>query len=360
MKKVLLFGGSFDPVHNAHITLCEKACKMLYVDKCYMILSKNPVWKNPNSTAKDRLNMLKLGLKGHKNIKISLIEYKSKSEDNFTYNTIKKMKKFNKNKYYYLIGSDQLDVLHKWYRIDELSKLVQFVVFRRANYPLNIENMEAYSCQLLESEEYDISSTKVRYLNDLDCPKAVLDYIEKKKLFYYSILKNYLSEKRINHSFEVARLSYDIAKNNGVNPIKAYHAGLIHDIAKDIKVDEAKSLMTKNFKTEIENIKEWGYHQFLGTSIAKNIFKIDDTEIIDAIMFHASGKKEMSKLGKIIYAADKIEPSRGWNSKEFIKMCIADINKGFIEVLRANIEYFKEKNIDYSNKYTLECIEYYL
>lgn len=360
MKKILLFGGSFDPVHNAHIKLCETAYDLLDVDKCYFILAKKARWKDPNCSAKDRLNMLKLALKEHKRLKVSLLEYHSKEEENFTYNTIMKMGHFKKNKYYYLIGSDQLEVLHKWYNIDKLAKIVTFVVFRRKNYPLNIENMEAFNCILLESEEYDISSTKIRYLNNLDCPKVVLDYIAKHKLYYYSILKNYISEKRMAHSFSVANLSYQIATANNKDAHKAYLAGLIHDIAKGIDESEEDSMMKKYFPEYKDKIGKWGYHQFLSTIIAKNILKIDDDEILEAIKYHATGKSHMSPLAKIVYCADKLDPLRGWKSKDLIAACIKDYKSGFISVLKDNIKYFKEHNINYQNQLSNECIDYYL
>ena len=68
----------------------------------------------------------------------------------------------------------------------------------------------------------------------------------------------------------------------------------------------------------------------------------------------------MSKLAKAIYAADKIEPTRGFDSKELISDMKVNIDNGFLEVLKANREYFIEKNIAYDNELTKECMEYYL
>lgn len=360
MKKVLLFGGSFDPIHNAHLELAKKAYQMLQIDKGYFILARNPRWKTPNCSASDRLKMLRLALKELPEFKVSLIEYKSKEEENYTYNTIKKMGKFKSRKYYYLIGSDQLEVLDRWYKIDELAKMVQFVVFRRAGYPLNSKNMQDYSCVLLESEEYDISSTKIRYLNSLDCPKAVLDYIYEHKLYYYGILKNYISEKRMEHSFSVANLSYQIAKNNRLDAFKAYQAGLIHDIAKGLSDEDTEKMMKKYFPEEFKLVDKWAYHQFLATIIAKNIFKIEDDEIIKAIKYHATGYSNLSALAMVIYASDKIDPIRGWDSKKLIDLCMQNYKVGFIQVLKDNIIYFKSKNINYHNQLTDECIKEYL
>ena len=117
--------------YNAHINLCEIAFKTIAADLCYIILAKNPRWKTPFSRPEDRLNMLKLALQDKPNFKISLIEYNSKEDITYTYNTIVEFKKTIKDDLYYLIGADQLNKLHEWYKIDELSKMVKFVVFRR-------------------------------------------------------------------------------------------------------------------------------------------------------------------------------------------------------------------------------------
>ena len=360
MKKILLFGGTFEPIHNALINLCEIAFKTIAADLCYIILAKNPPWKTPFSPPEDRLNMLKLALQDKPNFKISLIEYNSKDDITYTYNTIVEFKKTIKDDLYYLIGADQLNKLHEWYKIDELSKMVKFVVFRRYGYELNVDNLKKYNCQLIEAKKMDISSTHIRLLNRLDCPKSVLDYIAKNELYYTNILKDYITMKRLKHSFSVANLAYDIAKSNNQNALKAYQAGLIHDIAKNIDKDESIKMMNDHFPQYVDRIGEWGYHQFLAVVIAKEIFKIEDEEILSAIKYHATGKKDMTPLAMIIYCSDKLDPTRGWDSKKLIESCKKDYKQGFKDVLKDNIKYFEKNNIDYLNDLSKECIDYYL
>ena len=63
---------------------------------------------------------------------------------------------------------------------------------------------------------------------------------------------------------------------------------------------------------------------------------------------------------EIIYAADKIEPTRGFDSSGLIKECLNDIEQGFIEVLSANKEYLTQMKKDINNRLTKECFEQYL
>ena len=360
MKNIVIIGGSFDPIHNGHIYLAKEACKHLNADKCYFLLAKNARWKEHSVDVKHRLKMLKLALKGQNQFKISKIEINSKEKENYTYNSILKFGHFKTNKYYYIIGADQLNQLHKWHEIDKLSNLVTFVVFNRAGHNLNQDNIKKYNVKYIESEEIDISSTEIRYLHELNAPRLALDYIKKHELYYVSILKNYINLKRLAHSFSVAEVAYDIALSNNLNPYTAYLAGLLHDIAKGISQEETINLMKEYYPEYVNKIGKWAYHQFLGERIAREVFKIDDHEILEAIKYHATGKDNMSTYGKIIYAADKIDPLRGWDSSSLIKLCLKDYNLGFKQVLNDNIEYFKNNNISYKNELTNNCIKYYL
>ena len=359
MKKIILFGGSFDPIHNAHLELTKKAFDFLKADKCYFILSQTPRWKKPLTSGKQRLEMLKLALKAYPEFEISLIEYNSEVET-YTYETVLKFGNFEENKYYYLIGSDQLNLLDKWYEIEKLSSLVQFIVFNREGYPINQENLKKYHCILLNNETIDISSSNIRSLKAINSPKKVLDYIAKNDLYYFNDLKKYISQKRLVHSKSVASLAYELALKNNVNPNDAYLAGLLHDIAKGISPKKSREMMEKHFPTLVNEVPPAVYHQFLGCLMAKRRFSITNPSILLAIEFHATGCGRMDKLGKIIYVADKLDPTRGWDSKKYITKCKRSIQRGFPKVLEANIEYLIESGTRYENNFTFSCIDRYL
>ena len=68
----------------------------------------------------------------------------------------------------------------------------------------------------------------------------------------------------------------------------------------------------------------------------------------------------MCWLEKLIYAADKIEPTRGFDSSDLIKAMEVDINKGFITVLEANYEYLLKNKKSIDNRLSDECFKAYL
>ena len=360
MKKVLLYGGSFDPIHNGHLNLANYAYHQLNIDECFFILSKNPRWKEPTTTPNQRLDMLNLSLKDYPNFNISLIEYNSDSETNYTYDTILKFGEFDKNKYYYLIGADQLDLLHKWYEIDKLSKLVQFVVYKRKNYKINEDNLNKYNCILIDSEEYDISSTMIRNLEKIDTPKEVLDYIISNNLYFMRRVVKLYSPTRLQHAISVANVAYEMALSNNVNPYDAFIAGLLHDVSKGLSLEESEKIILDKYKDVPQKVGKWAYHQFTGAYLSQLLFNVNNLDIINSIQYHSTGRENMSKLEKIIYCADKLDPTRGWDSSYFIEKCKKDINEAFVEVLKDNIKYFRTKNVSYQNEYTLKCFAYYL
>lgn len=362
MSRILLFGGSFDPIHLTHIKLAKEAKRQLKCDVCYFIIAKNPRWKVTSVSDEHRLNMLRLALKDEQGLEVSTIEYELNQEISYTVDTVKYLKThiFKDDELFYLIGSDQEQKLDRWYQIDILSSLVSFAVFLRKDYPFNQDNLTKYNCIVLDNVADDVSSTSIRMLHNIQTKKAVLDYIAKNNLYYMEILHSYLKDKRLAHSVSVASLAYDLAENNNYSPTKAYLAGLLHDIGKEVGKEKEDYYMDKYFPLEKTKIGRWCYHQFIGSYIVEHDFKIEDEEILEAIRYHATGKENMSTLAKIIYSADKIDPLRGYDSSSLINECHKNINKGFLRVLKENIEFFKEKNIDYENYYTSICLNYYL
>ncbi len=121
-------------------------------------------------------------------------------------------------------------------------------------------------------------------------------------------LKANLTQERYEHSLGTAECAEYLAKKYGINPQKAYFAGLIHDCAKCLPNNEMQNII-ENFVTlecgESENPKT--HHAPAGVYIAKTQFGVEDEEILSAIRWHTIGKIDMTMLEKIVFLADKIE-----------------------------------------------------
>ncbi|MGV8151678.1 MAG: nicotinate (nicotinamide) nucleotide adenylyltransferase, partial [Candidatus Nanoarchaeia archaeon] len=140
LKKIALFGGSFNPIHNQHINLIKKLSISNVVDEIWIIPCKKHAFAKHFAPVKDRLNMIKLGIKDIPKTKICKIELNSKIT-NYTINTIKKLKtRYPKNEFFWVIGSDILYEITKWNNYQELLNETQFIVFIRKGYAIKKVN----------------------------------------------------------------------------------------------------------------------------------------------------------------------------------------------------------------------------
>lgn len=360
MARILIYGGSFDPIHNGHIKVAKRVKTALSIDKVVFELAKAPRWKTPHVESKHRLNMLKMAIEPYSDFEYDLFEYNSKEEVNYSYNTALYFKsKYPHDELYMLIGYDQVNQLEDWYEIDKLSTLVHILAYNRKEEVLNIKNIEKYHVTIIKGPLYNVSSTKVRDFKSLELNENVLRYILDNRLYFASKVKNFLSDKRYEHSVSVALLALNVAKHNKINKLKTFQAALLHDIGKEVEINTSKRIMEKYYQ-EFLDLPSFATHQFVGEYLARKEFNVKSREVLEAIKYHATGNKEMNKIAMIIYAADKIEPTRGFDSSALIRSVIDNYKDGFIEVLAANREFLLKHRGDISNRLTDACMKQYL
>ena len=406
MKRII-FGGSFDPIHRGHFLMAKRAKEELNADIVEFVIAPSSRWKKMNASEEHRLNMMKKALHGIPWAHVSTVELKKKSKTNYTFDTLEILKsKHPKDEFFLLIGSDQANQFDKWYKPDEIAALAQIAVYLREDYPLGVDNKKRFRMRVIKGEAFDVSSSAIRSLasldtkeevvdylredyplneenkkrfrmrvikgetfnvsssairslNSLDTKEEVVDYIVKNRLYFMKDVSKFIGEKRISHSFEVAKLARKIAVSNNLDPTKAFVAGLLHDIGKEVAPNRQTAIMNKYYP-EYVHLYRWIHHQFLGEYIAKTTFNITDKDLLTAIKFHATGTTDMSPLAMILYSADKIEPTRGFDSRDLIEACLKDYESGFIIVLQANKEFLLSKKLDINNELTKACMEQYL
>ena len=357
----IIFPGSFNPFHLGHLHMAGIASKKYDADVIFVpaVIS---VWKSESVSFKHKVRIIELSIKDNPRFSVSDYENTLDKEVNYTVDTLRHfIKKYSQDTIYLLIGEDQVNEFHRWKEADEIAKIAKIIYYSRNGYIEN-DNVKRFHMEMVEGEEINASSTDIRNMKGLEyMSRDALRYIEKHGLYYFEKIKEHISSRRLEHSISVANLAYDVTLNNNLDcAIKAYVAGLLHDIGKEILPEDAQKLMVEHFK-EFSDLPKFANHQFLGTLIAKKEFDASD-DVIEAIKYHATGKAEMSMLGRIIYATDKIEPTRSFDSSELIKSCMDDWSKGFIDVLRANKEFLimKKGNKAIENRLTLDCFRYYL
>ncbi len=159
-------------------------------------------------------------------------------------------------------------------------------------------------------------------------------------------MKKTLEPKRYEHTLGVAYTAANLAFVYGYDEKKALIAGLLHDSAKCLSHQKRLSVCMKN-QIEISDIEKQNpvlLHAKVGAFYAKEKYGIDDTDIINAILYHTTGRPDMSLLEKIIYVADFIEPHR----KKL--PCLAEIRKTAFEDLDLAIYMILESSLKYLAK----------
>lgn len=159
-------------------------------------------------------------------------------------------------------------------------------------------------------------------------------------------LKDWIDERRLNHSIGVSRCAAKLALHYGADVEKAELAGLVHDCAKGLSPEEAIQLGRK-YGYEPDTITRMNpalIHAPLGSFLAQELFNIQDPEILDAIACHTTGKSNMSLMDKIICLADFIEEGRCFKEVEKIReLAFLDINRALLTGMDLSIKYVLER-----------------
>ncbi len=168
------------------------------------------------------------------------------------------------------------------------------------------------------------------------------DYIPKSSQAKLRVL---LENERYLHSVGVAITAAFLAKKYGVSVKNAVIAGFFHDCAKGLSVWGLKNSIKKyNIKMNDSSKQIPGlWHGIVSAYMAKDIFGINNTEILEAITYHSTGKKSMSTLAKIIYVSDYIELGREYASskktRNLIKNKKISLNKFVLKVIKEKLIY---------------------
>ncbi|GAF35987.1 nicotinate-nucleotide adenylyltransferase [Lentilactobacillus farraginis DSM 18382 = JCM 14108] len=132
-KRVGILGGTFNPVHNGHLIIAEQVRDQLGLDKVYFMPDANPPHVDPKFAidAKDRVAMVNLAISNNTKFEVEMTEI-LRGGVSYSYDTMLELtRRHPENQYYFIIGGDMVNYLPKWYRIDDLIKLVSFVGVKR-------------------------------------------------------------------------------------------------------------------------------------------------------------------------------------------------------------------------------------
>jgi nicotinate-nucleotide adenylyltransferase len=172
MNKIIIFGGTFNPIHNGHLRIARYLELKFRPDRILFIPCHTPYHKNYQGLADPihRLEMARLAIADIPGWAVSDMDIK-RGGRTFSVDTIKalRMKSRAGTEFYFIIGVDSLADLPGWYKIEELSRLCKFITVARPGYRFSrmVRQLPDYLArdikQLYQADlRLDISSTRVR------------------------------------------------------------------------------------------------------------------------------------------------------------------------------------------------------
>ena len=197
--RIGVFGGTFDPLHLAHLRVAEEVAEKQRLDKVIFIPAGRPPHRRPpQASPEHRLAMVRLGVAGNPRFECSACEIRRPGLS-FTVDTLAVLKqKHPRARFFLLMGMDQLLELHAWRDVGRLLKLCHVVAFSRPGQPLPKPgsilgpgsaslSARAYTVQVVSA--LDISATLIRRRARLGeslkylLPDPVIRYLRKHKLY---------------------------------------------------------------------------------------------------------------------------------------------------------------------------------
>jgi nicotinate-nucleotide adenylyltransferase len=163
----LCFGGTFNPIHNAHLLCAQAVAEKAGYDRVLLIPTGSPPHKTSDelASATDRLAMCRLAIEGRKLFAVSDIETR-RGGASYTLDTVRELSQTGQKTINWLIGGDMLMYLPKWHRIGELLNEVNFVVMARPGWVVDWSALpsefQPLQSHVVEAPLIGISASEIR------------------------------------------------------------------------------------------------------------------------------------------------------------------------------------------------------
>jgi len=375
--RIGVYGGSFDPPHLGHVKAALACKKELALDKVLVIPANIPPHKtlaSGGACAQVRLELTKLAFSDLPGFEVLDLELRRDGKS-YTVDTLRTLKaQYPKDDLFLMMGTDMFLSFQDWLRPAEIAKYARLVCFSR--YDADEKNRAALEKQaqalqaafgqkpvLLLNDCFEISSTEVRRLvffgiAEPYLPAAVRSEIQLRGLYGAKLdakglpfeklreLSLSLHKKtRVAHAEGVCETAREMAKRFGADEHLAARAGILHDVTKALNEAQQLALAEKLGVqlTDFERQNPQLLHAKTGAAAARTLFG-ECEDVASAIEWHTTGKPDMTKLEKIVYLADMIEPDRSYPGVDEIRAAAErDLDEGTLLALKRTIAFLHEQ-----------------
>ena len=379
MKRIGIYGGTFNPPHTGHTGAGLQALQALGLSMLYVIPDRIAPHKEipeGSPTPEQRLQMLRLALEGEENVVISDLELRREGKS-YTYETVEQIHALHPDAELVLfMGTDNFLTFQQWRNPERILAEASLGVFYRgdrdevAQIAARKAEMEAagHKVYLVSNDVVEVSSTNLRRMLIFRCadpflPKGVGEYIRQNRL--YGVDRDYrklpmeeleqvvislLKPSRVAHVLGCRDTAVELAERWGADATDAARAGILHDVTKALDgplqltlCDEYGTILTDFGKKYPKTL-----HALTGALVAERIFG-ENEAVVEAIRHHTTGKADMSLLEKIIYVADYMEPNRDFPGVEDLRrLAFSDLDAALKLGLEMTLEHLKRQGAEVS------------
>ncbi len=392
--KIGIYGGTFNPPHLGHIAAARAAFELLRLDRLLLIPDNLPPHKDlpaGSPSPEQRLELTRLAgeyLNLEDRVETLDIELRREGRS-YTADTLSAVRALYPDaELWLLMGTDMFLTLQEWRQPERILAQAGIAAFGRdagdieplfsaqreclyRTYP------EARVFTMTVPDVVDISSTELRERlgrgagGELLAP-TVYGYILREGLYgTRADLKNlpleqlrpvalsYLKHQRIPHVLGTEQEAIRLALRYGADVHKARVAALLHDCTKKL-LEDGQLALCERYGIGLDDIERHALkllHSKTGAAVARDVFGVDD-EIYTAIYWHTTGHANMTKLEKIIYLADYIEPNRAFPGlDELRRASYESLDAGLAMGLSMTVEEMRQRGNPVHGA-TLAALEY--
>jgi nicotinate-nucleotide adenylyltransferase len=186
--KIAIFGGTFDPVHSAHLTVAREAARAFALDRVLFIPASHPPHKSAVTAApyEDRYNMVAVACRGEPALEPSRLE--AGQVWSYSIDTLERVKATlgPEDELYFLIGADAFAEIQTWRRWRDVVRQVEFIVVTRPGHRYEVP--PGARVHRLDTLVLPVSSSEIRARlaageSPAELPPGVLDYIRERGLY---------------------------------------------------------------------------------------------------------------------------------------------------------------------------------
>jgi nicotinate-nucleotide adenylyltransferase len=186
MKPILLFGGTFDPIHFGHLRVCTEAAEAFHASSVHLIPSANPPNRDiPAATPAQRAHMLALALAGQTGLVADHREWQRQAQTpSYTIDTLKEFRKEvgPNQSVIWLLGADQLARLHTWHQWQRLLDYAHLAVLSRPNAPAALPEVDLF-LRPHRASKTTLMRTPAGHLASIDVSQLAISATQIRNLF---------------------------------------------------------------------------------------------------------------------------------------------------------------------------------